>query len=294
MNNIIKALIDSLKQIFLTRFIWGSLGSVVAFFYLPEKFGLCSVEDSWKYALLGLGIWYVLVFIYRLWENYKIWFANHFFDNIWGEGIILIKTVTDEKEKVKLGQKTPHDAIKRVCNELKRFFERRTKKAYYVSVKVPRDTDVNLEDMIVENICRDDVSEKIRNTNAYNAQTHRLFGNTAYLSIVSKMYNKKQKAYYLNNHVNQDGNYETTSAEAYATGLPYKSEFVFPLTINPVEITKGPSDIAGFLCVDCEEENGFEDDRYSVNLMKCVASNLNKIINTINEDGNTEGNMERP
>lgn len=175
MNNIIKALIDSLKQIFLTRFIWGSLGSVVAFFYLPEKFGLCSVEDSWKYALLGLGIWYVLVFIYRLWENYKIWFANHFFDNIWGEGIILIKTVTDEKEKVKLGQKTPHDAIKRVCNELKRFFERRTKKACYVSVKVPRDTDVNLEDMIVENICRDDVSEKIRNTNAYNAQTHRLF-----------------------------------------------------------------------------------------------------------------------
>jgi hypothetical protein len=293
MNNIIKSLIDALKQIFLTKFIFGSLGSVLAFFYLPEKLNICSEQDSWIYALLGLAIWYLLVFSYKLWENYKIWFANHFFDNIWGDGIILIKTVTDEKEKVKLGQQKPHEAIKKICNELKKFFDKKTKKECSVSVKVPKEIGVKLEDMIVVNICRDDISDKVRNTAAYKAQVHKLFGNTAYASIVARMYNKKTKAYYMNNHVDQDRNYETTSSEAYVKGLPYKSEFVFPLTPHPVEITKGPGEICGFLCVDCKEENGFEDDRYSVHLMKCIASNLNKIINTVNEDGKSENKVDR-
>jgi len=292
MNNVIKSLIDALKQILFTKFFFGSLGSVIAFFYLPEKFGICSEEDSWKYALLGLGIWYVLVFAYKLWENYKIWFANHFFDNIWGDGIILIKVVTDEKEKVRMGQQAPDKAIKKICNELKKFFEKKTKYVCSVSVKVPLDPGAKLDEMVVENICRDDVSEKVRNTNAYNEQVHRLFGNTAYASIVTRMYNKKHKAYYLNNHVDKDSNYETTSSEAYASGLPYKSEFVFPLTKHPVEITQGPYEISGFLCVDCKEENGFQDDRYSVHLMKCVASNLDKIINSIKEDGSPEVNVE--
>ena len=292
MNNVIKALIDALKQIFLTKFLFGSIGSVIAFFYLPEKLGICTEDDSWKYALLGLGIWYVLVFIYKLWENYKIWFANHFFDNIWGDGIILIKVVTDEKEKVRMGIQTPHDAIKKICNELKKFFDKKTKYDCAVSVKVPRDPGARLEDMVVENICRDDVSEKARNTDAYRAQVHRLFGNTAYASIVTRMYNKKYKAYYINPRVDKDSNYETTSLEAYASGLPYKSEFVFPLTKHPVEITQGPNEISGFLCVDCKEENGFQDDRYSVHLMKCVASNIDKIINSIGEDGKPEGNVE--
>ncbi len=293
MNNIIKALLDALKQVFLTKFIFGSIGGVVAFIFLPQKFFGCSVEDSIKYASIAFLVWYLAVFAYKLWENYKIWFANHFFDNIWGEGIILIKTVTDEKEKVKMGQKTPHDAIKKICNEMKKFFDKKTKKECFVSVKVPREPGVNINEMIVENICRDDVSENMRNTDAYKAQVHLLFGNTAYTSIVTRMYNKKYKAYYINNHVNKDSNYETTSIEAYAKGLPYKSEFVFPLTTHPVEITKGPGEISGFVCVDCKDEDGFQDDRYSVHLMKCVASNLDKIMNTINEDGNTESNMER-
>lgn len=292
MNNVIKSLIDALKQIFLTRFFFGSLGSVIAFFYLPQKLFDCTEKKSLIYASIALGVWYILVFCYKLWENYKIWFANHFFDNIWGDGIILIKIVTDEKEKVGMGQQTPHDAIKKICNELKRFFEKKTKLECSVSVKVPRAPGVQLEEMVVENICRDDASEKSRDTKAYEAQVHRLFGNTAYASIVTRMYNKKHKAYYINNCVDQDSNYETTSSEVYASGLPYKSEFVFPLTNHPVETTKGPSDITGFLCIDCKEENGFQDDRYSVHLLKCVASNLDKIINTINEDGKPKDYVE--
>ncbi|MBQ6769887.1 MAG: hypothetical protein IJP44_02770 [Bacteroidales bacterium] len=293
MNNIIKAFIDAFKQIFLTKFVFGSLGSVVAAFYLPQKIFNCTEKQSWTIALIVLGVWYLLVFLYKLWENYKVWFTNHFFDSIWGDGIILIKMVTDEKEKVKLGQQKAHDAIKKTCNELKKFFEKKTKKECSVSVKVPKEPGVKLEDMVVVNICRDDTSEKIRNTSVYNAQVHQLFGNTAYSAIVTRMYNKKTRAYYMNNHVDKDSNYETTSSDAYVKGLPYKSEFVFPLTDLPVEITKGPSEISGFLCVDCKEENGFSDDRYSVHLMKCIASNLNKIINTINEDGKSENNVER-
>ena len=191
-----------------------------------------------------------------------------------------------------MGILAPHRAIKKICNELKKFYERKSSKLYSVSIKVPRDLDVNLDEMIVENICRDDASDKVRNTKAYNEQIHRLFGNTAYTSIVSKMYNKKHKAYYLNNHVDQDSNYDTTSAEAYSCGLPYKSEFVFPLTMHPVENTNGPSEICGFLCVDCSDEDGFQDDIYSVNMVKCIASNITKIINSINDNGKPEDNLE--
>lgn len=292
MNNVIKALIDALRQIFLTKFVFGSIGGVIAIIYLPQKLFGCTEKESLIYALIGFCIWYVLVFAYKLWENYKIWFANHFFDNIWGDGIILIKVVTDEKEKVRMGLQTPDKAIKKICNELKKFFEKKIKFEFSVSVKVPLEPGVKLDEMVVVNIMRDDVSEKTRNTNAYNAQVHRMFGNTAYASIVTRMYNKKHKAYYLNNHVDKDSNYETTSSEAYVSGLPYKSEFVFPLTKHPVEITQGPYEISGFLCVDCKEENGFQDDRYSVHLMKCVACNLDKIINSIKEDGSPEVNVE--
>lgn len=292
MNNIIKSLIDALKQIFLTKFIFGSIGGVIAFLYFPQKIFGCTEKESVIYAFVGFGIWYIIVFIYKLWENYKIWFANHFFDNIWGDGIILIKVVIDEKERVEMGQCPPHKAIKRICNEIKKYFDKKTKFECSVSIKVPRDPGVKLEEMVVENICRDDISEKIRNTDAYKAQVHRMFGNTAYASIVTRMYNKKHKAYYLNNHVDKDGNYETTSTNAYVSGLPYKSEFVFPLTKHPVEVSQSPNEISGFLCVDCKEENGFQDDRYSVNLMKCIAINLDKIINSINEDGKPEINVE--
>ena len=191
-----------------------------------------------------------------------------------------------------MGQTTPHEAIKKICNDLKKFFDKKTKKECFVSVKVPCDPGTNINEMIVENICRDDVSANIRNTDAYKSQVHLIFGNTAYTSIVTRMYNKRHKAYYMNNHVDKDSNYETTSSEAYAKGLPYKSEFVFPLTMHPVEITKGPREICGFLCVDCIEEDGFQDDRYSVHLMKCIASNLNMIIDTINEDGNAKDKVE--
>lgn len=285
MNNIIKSLKEALKQILLTKFIFGSIGSLLAAFYLPKSVFGCSDMDSIIYSLVVFLIWYIIVFAYRLWENYKVWFSNHYFDNIWGEGIILLKTVNDEREMVLNKQQSPHKAIKKVCNELKKYYDKKTKQICSVSVKVPKDPEALLEDMIVENICRDDSSAKIRNTEAYYSQVHQLFGNTAYNTIVSKMYKKKHKAFYLNNHVDKDDNYETTSWDAYSeTGLPYKSEFVFPITNLPIELTKGPSEICGFLCIDCKEENAFQDDRYSVQLMKCIASNLNSIIVSINEN----------
>lgn len=83
----------------------------------------------------------------------------------------------------------------------------------------------------------------------------------------------------MNNDINKDANYETTSREAYDKGLlPYNSEFVFPILSLPTEKYKSSTDLVGFFCIDCEGKRKFTDDKYSVNLMKAICNSLCRII----------------
>ncbi|MBQ6726465.1 MAG: hypothetical protein IJQ89_07790, partial [Bacteroidales bacterium] len=126
-------------------------------------------------------------------------------------------------------------------------------------------------------------SAKTRDTDLYKQQTHSVFGNTAYMAIITRLNRRPTKAYYLNNDIYDDDSYENTSQDAYPDKkYPYASEFVFPIRALPRNEQPNqkviPSDITGFFCVDCESKNKFHDDKYSVGLMKIIADSLFRIV----------------
>lgn len=279
MNTLFRSLKDAFLLLIGNKWVFGSLGSVVAMLLFGKNLFGISVCESVRYSVYFLLSGYVLCYIYSTWNNYKIWFAANYFDNIWGEGIILITEVEDVVSKVLQGAESKDKALKRICNSIKRYYDKKNKSICSVSIKVPTDVGASVENMIVVNVARDDNSAMSRNTDAYRNKTHCVFSNSAYLTIFTRLRSRKSKAYYLNNDIQHDANYETTSNDVYEDGvLPYASELVFPIKSFPNDQYNGATDISGFLCVDCKSVNKFQDDKYSVALMKTIAHSICQIL----------------
>ena len=98
--------------------------------------------------------------MYRVWENGKTWYTAHFFDNIWGEAIVLVKDIEDDVRKYEANVTKADIVLRDVCNKTKKYFDKKTKDVSAVSIKVSVDSDDSIDDMVVENIARDDSSEK--------------------------------------------------------------------------------------------------------------------------------------
>ena len=138
-----------------------------------------------------------------------------------------------------------------------------------ISIKVPIKGGIT-EKASVQNLCRDS-KHTDRDTDKYNRVDHTIIGNTPYRKIVNNVLRKNGNYHYLNNNIPNTKDYDNTSKEAYKNGvLPYKSEIVVPIMSFGAG---GNFDILGFLCVDCEKENAF-DEKYDPLMLEGVADGI--------------------
>ena len=285
MNTLFRSLIEALKMLFQTKFLFGSITSVLAIPFIGHIYFELDKSCSVKLGLACLGSYYLALIVYRLWENVKLWFTNHFFDSIWGDGLLFLQQIHEIVRNYEDGVVERDDSLQMICNETKRFFDKLTGKKCSVSIKLPQ-KPAELEELEVVNVMRDDVSRKTRETDTYKEQKHFVFQNTAYMTIITRLSKGKTNATYINNDVSIEANYETTSLPAYPDGeLPYKSEMVTAIRKFPLnKKMNNAAELMGFLCIDSPETESFSKDRYYVCIANLISDALFNIVKPLNHN----------
>lgn len=285
MNTILRSLYEALKLLIKNKFLFGSITTVFAIPFIGYKYFDLEKTYSIKIGLACLGLYYFGLFIYRLWENAKLWFTNHYFDSIWGDGLLLVQQVHEVVRNYEDGVIERDDSLQLICNDVKKYFDKLTGKKCAVSIKLPL-KPAELADLEVVNVMRDDDSSKKRDTDVYKEQKHFVFQNTAYMTIITRLSRGKTNATYINNDVDIEANYETTSLAAYPDGvLPYKSEMVTAIRKYPLnKKLSSASELMGFLCIDSPENDSFSKDRYFICIADLISNALFTIVKPLNDN----------
>ena len=258
------------------KFFLGSISTILGMFLIGKNFLAMEVQKS---ILFGVAIFigiFTIRFIYFLGRNIIIYIHNVYVDSIWGQAIIDLKTAYSHIHYIRNKDEfTDEEFVESMivfCNTLKGIFDRKTKSNCCVSIKVATTEDDRLETLEVRNLCRD-TEHGNRDTTAYAAIQHTIIGNTPYRVIVNKLLKGNQKHLaYINNCINNAPDYDNTSRECYKDGiLPYKSELVYPIV--PI---KGDNmrKLKGFICIDCNQENKFDEDRYDIPMVQGIADGI--------------------
>ncbi len=258
--------------------ILGGAGSVVAILLFGKNFFELPVIKS---LLIGVGIiiaiW-TIRFMYLVIRQMIIYWHNVYVDSIWGDAIVILKDAYAEIHQLrKKNEITDIEFIATMiafCDALKTIFDKKTKSNCCVSIKVPISEDASLETLELKNLCRDS-HHKNRDTEQYRNLRHTIIGNTAYTKIVLKILKSNQKHLaYVNNDIPHSTEYENTSKECYPNGiLPYQSELVFPIVpIKGNETSK--KKLKGFICIDCNNPNKFDEKRYDIPMLEGVADGI--------------------
>ncbi|MEZ4788406.1 MAG: hypothetical protein R2811_00120 [Flavobacteriales bacterium] len=210
----------------------------------------------------------------------------------YGESIIILKDSFSSINRLRrLGLNADSDlapVMALCCNELKKLFEKRFPSfSYSVCIKVlGKDVDLTKVTAHAEvlTLCRDEESYKKRSTQA--VIVHNIFENTCFDYIFHRL-GDTAKSHYLNNDIPADLNYMNTSAKVWGElpdtddiqerrklwPLPYRSEIVVPITPIIPDEEGTPKQFLGFMCVDCNAENGFHK-KYDAQLLRGVADGL--------------------
>lgn len=285
MNSFFRSLLEALKLLIQTKFLFGSITSVIAIPFIGHQYFGLELVCSIMIGLSCLGLYYFVLFVYRLWENGKIWFTNHYFDSVWGDGLLLIQKVRETVRNYEDGVLERDDSLQQICNDVKKYFDKLTGKKCAVSIKLPQ-KPAELEDLEVVNVMRDDSSRKARDTDTYKEQRHFVFQNTAYMTIITRLSKGKTNATYINNDVSVEANYETTSLPAYPDGvLPYKSEMVTAIRKFPLnKRLNSAAELMGFLCIDSPETESFSKDRYYICIADLISDALFSIVKPLKQN----------
>lgn len=148
-----------------------------------------------------------------------------------------------------------------LCINLKEIFELTSKRSknYSISIKFPTMQNNYLigkvnEQSSIKTICRDP-SSMDRESDFYIKTEHTIIGNTAFNNALYKTFTRDKLQYYVNENIPLSKDYLNTSMiNSDKSTLKYKSELVFPL----INIENNNYDCYGFICCDCNEENGFQ------------------------------------
>ncbi|WP_315548022.1 hypothetical protein [Prevotella koreensis] len=224
-----------------------------------------------------LSIWLIrflyLCFIYLI----KLW-HNIYVDSIWGYAIVELKNAYSEIHFLRKQEDISDEKFIGVmilfCDTLKKIFDKKTNANCCVSIKVPISIGEKLESLELRNLCRDS-SHGDRDTELYRKTKHRIIGNTAFSTIVNNILKENQKQLaYVNNNIPNSSNYQNTSIECYNNReLPYSSELVYPIV--PIRGNdKNQKDLKGFICIDCDKPNKFDEHRYDIPMVQGIADGI--------------------
>lgn len=276
-----------LKEIFIKSVKWKvwtwclpSLGALITILLLGRNFFNMEIKES---ILLGVAslftIWF-LRFLYLLGEALIKYCHNTFIDSIWGDAIVELKNAYSEIHSLRKQEDISDTefitVMVKLCDTLKKIFDKKTKAECCVSIKVPISSGENLMSLELCNLCRDSSHKsKSRDTEMYKQIKHRIIGNTAYSIIVNKILRGNQKHLaYVNNNIAGSSDYENTSKDAYPNGtFPYNSELVYPIVPIKGNETNDRA-LKGFICIDCNKSNKFDENRYDIPLVQGVADGI--------------------
>lgn len=265
----------------------GSLGAIITLFLIGKNFLNLSIKQS---VILGVGILialFVLRYLYFFGTEIVRYVHNTYVDSIWGKAIIDLKDAYSEIHYLRRKDSFDNNEFLRsliiFCDTLKKIFDRKTKSNCCVSIKVPVAESDNLETLVLRNLCRD-THHKQRDTDTYKSAKHTVIGNTPYRVIVNKILKQvPQGLAYINNDIDNSKDYENTSRECYDNSiLPYKSEFVYPIIPIKNDDTTNYK-MCGFICIDCEKKNKFDEARYDIPMIEGIADGIYDLITRRNK-----------
>jgi hypothetical protein len=163
-----------------------------------------------------------------------------------------------------------------LCNKLRDCMDWITGSSCCVSIKLitgHEDGNFNMppSELPKCNVCNvaRDCNHLSRDSKDYKNIEHIIASNTAYSTVVGKLYANEQ-AFYRNNDVNADTDYMTTSPYKKHE-VPYKSELVYGIV---KKYSKSQVAFKGFLCIDSNKRNAFRNDKLILNLAAAIADSL--------------------
>ena len=264
------------------KWLVGSASTLFGLLLFAKNFLEKSVANSFKYGI----IFVLVIFVSRLILFFSINVVKHlhfvYKESIYGDAIIILRDSFSKvhylRKKGKIDDEEFMEVMVVFCNNLKKIFDKKTKKQCSVSIKVPVKGPVN-SSATVHNLCRDSIATKTRDTDDYKRTNHTIIGNTAFQKIVNNIFKgNKENFFYLNNDINSAKDYENTSKDAYPENkLPYVSELVCPIIPHTWEKGTSSYECIGFICVDCEDKDVF-DNKYDVAIMSGVADGIYDLI----------------
>jgi hypothetical protein len=265
------------------KWFLGSDGSLFAILLFGKNF----LKENDVYTTVMIGV-YILssIFLLRLLLIFLMNLAKYlhynYKESVYGDAIITLKDSFSKVHSLRrietIEDKEFMETMIVFCNNLQIIFNKKTKRTCSVSIKVPSKGNMNAS-TVVNNLCRDSIASKTRDTDIYRDTKHTIIGNTAYQKIVNNLLTeRKNNLFYLNNDINSSKDYENTSRSAYNGGiLPYSSELVCPIIPQIWDKTGNNYDCLGFICIDCDSRNVF-DDKYDVAIIAGVADGIYDLI----------------
>ncbi len=286
----VKEIFKQTIKSFLFRWWLGSSGAVNVILQFGKIYFNLDLTKSIIWGVSITAGLYILLFLYYLFLLlFKNWLRKTK-ESIYGEAIIYLKDAFGKIHFLRKDGNLTDEALKQTlanfCQQLKVFFEKKTKTKCAVSIKVVQNIVGNEQaaNAVVYNLCRDKESQ-YRDTDAYKGCNHSVFNNTCYNNILTKITGGKSSnsLHYLNNNLPKTKDYNNTSWEIHKQDksnnqwkLPYKSELVLP--IIPIENKPdGKYNLVGFLCVDSDETDVFHE-KYDPAMLQGVADGIYDII----------------
>jgi hypothetical protein len=267
-----------------------SLGGLVLILMFGSNYFNLDIKTSILLGVISLITLWLFRFLYLLCEALIKYCHNTFIDSIWGDAIVELKNAYSEIHSLRKQEDISDTefitVMVKLCDTLKKIFDKKTKANCCVSIKVPISSGDNLETLELYNLCRDSSHKsKSRDTEVYKQIKHSIIGNTAYSIIVNKILRGNQKHLaYVNNNIAESSDYENTSKEAYQDGIfPYNSELVYPIVPIKGNETNHRA-LKGFICIDCNKSNKFDENRYDIPLVQGVADGIYDIFTKRNND----------
>ncbi|QOD59367.1 hypothetical protein H9I45_08245 [Polaribacter haliotis] len=216
--------------------------------------------------------------------------------NYYGEVLIALKDIFSQINKIKRNENVTKKDISnqliKLSNRLKSVFEKRFNNNYSISIKVIlKEKDIPIsENSEIITLIRDEESYFERRDNAKNNNKHIIKDNTCFSEILKNI-ESPNKAYFFSNNLPKSNNYCNSSEKDYGTmqknleekeklkywTLPYKSELVVPISPISYNTNERKNHFFGYLCVDCNEIEGFHK-KYDVHNLLGLADGISDLL----------------
>jgi len=284
------------------KFLFPNLGGSIALgFILHNGFG---IDKKWS-AIWGIGACLLALgtmFGYQ-WRKYHVQESRRLDKhNPYGDAIISLNEAFCRVHAARRKEGLVNRAdmmltLTYLCGELQDIFDRRTKVACSLCIKVATDDSIVQRDTNMVTLVRDPRSQrqpKRQKVDNDDDTKHPVFENTCFFDIFDDLGKRDGKVFFHDN-LPSFLDYQNTSFDVKGMGgrlppsltdvkardnawmLPYKSVIVVPISPLHYKHNKDAPLIYGFLCLDSPEPNTF-NETYDVAILQGVADGMFDLI----------------